>query len=98
MFSNLKVVAVAVFAVNKVSRSMKKAARRVLERMSELYRVLREAFDGLRVVTQGLQADDQVLINGLMKVRPGGQVKAEQGKMEQFASNELEVKPVLGGK
>lgn len=44
------VVAVAVFALNKVSRAMKRAARKVLERMSELYRVLREAFDGLRVV------------------------------------------------
>ncbi len=54
--------------------------------------------DGLRVVTQGLKADDQVLINGLMKVRPGGQVKAEQGKMEQFASDELQVKPAMGGK
>jgi ATP-binding cassette subfamily B protein/subfamily B ATP-binding cassette protein MsbA len=44
------VVAVAVFALNKVSRTMKRAARKVLERMTELYRVLREAFDGLRVV------------------------------------------------
>ncbi len=54
--------------------------------------------DGLRVVTQGLKADDQVLINGIMKVRPGGQVKAEQGRMEQFASNELAVQPMMGGK
>lgn len=54
--------------------------------------------DGLRVVTQGLKADDQVIINGVMKVRPGAPVKAEQGKMEQFASNELEVKPMMGGK
>jgi ATP-binding cassette subfamily B protein/subfamily B ATP-binding cassette protein MsbA len=44
------VVAVAMVTLNKVSRSLKKAARKVLERMSELYRVLREAFDGLRVV------------------------------------------------
>ena len=44
------VVAVAVLALNKVSRAMKRAARKVLERMSELYRVLREAFDGLRLV------------------------------------------------
>jgi ATP-binding cassette subfamily B protein/subfamily B ATP-binding cassette protein MsbA len=44
------VVLVAVVTLNKVSRAMKKAARKVLERMSELYRVLREAFDGLRVV------------------------------------------------
>ncbi len=53
--------------------------------------------DGLRVVTRGLKADDQVIINGLMKVRPGAQVKAEPGRMEQFASDELEVKPMLGG-
>jgi ATP-binding cassette subfamily B protein/subfamily B ATP-binding cassette protein MsbA len=46
----LVVVAVAVLALNKVSRAMKRAARKVLERMSELYRVLREAFDGLRLV------------------------------------------------
>ncbi len=46
----IAVVLVAVVTLNKVSRSMKKAARKVLERMSELYRVLREAFDGLRVV------------------------------------------------
>ena len=44
------VVMVAVVALNKVSRSMKKAARRVLERMSDLYRILREALDGLRVI------------------------------------------------
>ena len=46
----LVAVAVAVFALNKVSRTIKKAARKVLERMTELYRVLRESFDGLRVV------------------------------------------------
>ncbi len=44
------VVAVAVYALNRVSKAMKRAARKVLERMTELYRVLREAFDGLRVV------------------------------------------------
>jgi ATP-binding cassette subfamily B protein/subfamily B ATP-binding cassette protein MsbA len=44
------VVLVAVVLLNKISRSMKKAARKVLERMSDLYRVLREVFDGLRLV------------------------------------------------
>jgi len=44
------VVLVAVVALNKVSRSMKKAAKRVLERMSDLYRILREALDGLRLI------------------------------------------------
>ena len=48
--------------------------------------------DGLRVVTQGLQAQDQVIINGLMKVMPGASVKAQPGNMEQFASDQLEMK------
>ena len=54
------------------------------------------SIDGLRVVIEGLKPDDQVIINGIMKVRPGAQVKAEQGKMEQFASDELQVKPIDG--
>lgn len=44
------VVLAAVVALNRVSRSMKKAAKRVLERMSDLYRILREALDGLRLI------------------------------------------------
>jgi subfamily B ATP-binding cassette protein MsbA len=38
------------FALGRVSRLMKKAARRVLERMSDLYKILRETFDGIKVV------------------------------------------------
>ena len=52
--------------------------------------------DGLRVVTGGLKADDQVVIIGLMKVRPGSPAKADQGKMEQFASDQLELKTSMG--
>ena len=44
------VVLIAVVTLNKVSRSIKKAARRVLERMSMLYKVLKESFDGLKLV------------------------------------------------
>ncbi|OWK40596.1 ABC transporter transmembrane domain-containing protein [Fimbriiglobus ruber] len=40
----------ALIALTRVSRLMKKAARRVLERMSEMYKVLRETFDGIKVV------------------------------------------------
>ena len=46
-----------------------------------------QTIDGLRVVTSGLKADDQVIVNGTMKARPGSQVKAENGKMEDFASD-----------
>ena len=34
-------------------------------------------FDGFRVVTSGLTLEDRVIVNGLMKVRPGATVKAE---------------------
>ncbi len=44
------VVLIAVVTLNKVSRSIKKAAKRVLERMSTLYKVLKESFDGLKLV------------------------------------------------
>lgn len=49
--------------------------------------------DGLRLVRQGLRPEDQVVINGLMKIRPDSPVKAEGGDMLQFASNQLEMKP-----
>ena len=65
-----------------------KAARRPV--------TLGPVIDGLRVVTQGLQAQDQVIINGLMKIMPGAPVKAESGSMEQFASNQLEMKAAVG--
>jgi subfamily B ATP-binding cassette protein MsbA len=40
----------AVAALGRVSRLMKKAARKVLERMSNIYKILRETFDGIKVV------------------------------------------------
>jgi multidrug efflux system membrane fusion protein len=45
--------------------------------------------DGLRVVKSGLQADDVVIINGILKVRPDSPVKPDQGAMEQFSSNDI---------
>src|SRR5580700_3836615 len=44
--------------------------------------------DGLRVVKSGLQPDDVVVINGIIKVRPNSPVKPQNGTMEQFATNE----------
>ncbi|MGL6095879.1 MAG: ABC transporter ATP-binding protein, partial [Fimbriiglobus sp.] len=40
----------AVAVLGRVSRLMKKAARKVLERMSAIYKILRETFDGIKVV------------------------------------------------
>jgi RND family efflux transporter MFP subunit len=39
-------------------------------------------FDGLRVVRDGLQPDDDVVINGLMRVKPGAKVTAQPGQIK----------------
>jgi multidrug efflux system membrane fusion protein len=44
--------------------------------------------EGLRVVNSGLQPDDVVIINGIIKVRPDSPVRPQQGVMEQFSSND----------
>lgn len=58
--------------------------------------VLGQVVDGLRVVMGGLKADDQIVINGTMKARPGGTVKIEQGDMNKYASDQMEQKPMMG--
>src|ERR1700736_657497 len=45
--------------------------------------------EGLRVVKSGLQPDDVVIINGIIKVRPDSPVRPQQGAMEQFSSNDI---------
>jgi membrane fusion protein, multidrug efflux system len=44
--------------------------------------------DGLRVVKTGLQPDDVIIVNGILKVRPNSPVKPENGSMEQFATED----------
>ncbi len=56
---------------------------------------LGQIVDGLRVVTDGLKPEDQVIINGIMKARPGSQVKVEQGDMTKFASDQFEQKTMV---
>jgi RND family efflux transporter MFP subunit len=45
--------------------------------------------DGLRVIRKGLNADDEVIINGLVNAKPGGKVTPQQGDMSKFASDQL---------
>lgn len=42
--------------------------------------------DGLRIVRQGLKPEDRVVINGLMAVRPGALVKADETEMKLAAT------------
>lgn len=44
------IVPLALYVLTKVSKAMRKAARRVLERMSAMYKILRESLDAIRVV------------------------------------------------
>ena len=53
--------------------------------------------DGLRVVKSGLQPNDVVVMNGIIKVRPDSPVRTQQGRMEEFSSNDLSM-PLLGSK
>jgi ATP-binding cassette subfamily B protein/subfamily B ATP-binding cassette protein MsbA len=46
----LVLVPIALLILNKVGRTMKKASRRLLERMSNIYKLLQETFRGIRVV------------------------------------------------
>jgi ATP-binding cassette, subfamily B, bacterial MsbA len=46
----LVLVPASVFVLTKVGRLMKRATRRLLERMSSMYKVLQETFTGIRVV------------------------------------------------
>jgi ATP-binding cassette, subfamily B, bacterial MsbA len=46
----LILVPVAAFILTKVGRMMKRATRRLLERMSSIYKILQETFMGIRVV------------------------------------------------
>ncbi len=46
----LVLVPIAVFILAKVGQIMKRATRRLLERMSNIYKILQESFQGIRVV------------------------------------------------
>jgi hypothetical protein len=45
------------------------------------YVTLGPVVDGLRVITQGLTPDDNVIINGLMRARPGAKVTPQQASI-----------------
>jgi RND family efflux transporter MFP subunit len=40
--------------------------------------------DGLRVVESGITPDDRIVVNGIVRIRPGIQVTPEQGNMADF--------------
>ena len=58
------------------------------------YVTLGQLSDGLRVIKDGLAPDDRVIVNGLMRVRPGVQVTpAEQGAAPPSAPGATPAKP-----
>lgn len=56
------------------------------------YVTLGPVVDGLRVIASGLDPDDDVVVNGLMRVRPGTKVSPEQATAEA----EVKDQPVVG--
>ncbi|MBY0427663.1 MAG: efflux RND transporter periplasmic adaptor subunit, partial [Alphaproteobacteria bacterium] len=60
--------------------------------MAEYHEVtLGSMVDGLRVVRTGLKAGDRVIVNGLMRVRPGAPVQPELVDMQTEATNAVPV-------
>jgi multidrug efflux system membrane fusion protein len=53
--------------------------------------VLGPEADGLRVVRSGITADDEIIINGIVNARPGSKVNPQQGDMNQFKTNQLQL-------
>jgi RND family efflux transporter, MFP subunit len=52
--------------------------------------------DGLRVVDSGITADEQIIVNGIVRIRPGVPVTPEQRNMADFAGTlrrEVAVEP-----
>jgi RND family efflux transporter MFP subunit len=50
------------------------------------YVKLGEVVDGLRVIKDGISADDRVIVNGLMRARPGAKVTPQEPGAPQAAS------------
>jgi RND family efflux transporter MFP subunit len=47
--------------------------------------------EGLRVVRSGITADDEIIINGIVNARPGSKVSPQEGDMNQFKTNQLQL-------
>jgi multidrug efflux pump subunit AcrA (membrane-fusion protein) len=54
--------------------------------VKQVYVTLGQVIDGLRVIKDGLSPDDRVVVNGLMRVRPGLKVKPEDQGAPQSGS------------
>lgn len=56
------------------------------------YVTLGPVVDGLRVITSGLTADDTIIVNGLMRVRPGSKVTPQQATADASNSKDQAVR------
>ena len=56
------------------------------------YVTLGPVVDGLRVIKAGLNPDDTVIVNGLMRVRPGAKVSPQQASAEAMSAKDQTVR------
>jgi membrane fusion protein (multidrug efflux system) len=52
--------------------------------------------DGLRVIEDGMQPDDRVVVNGLQRARPGAKVDPEQTDMKSLTASALKAAAEAG--
>jgi RND family efflux transporter MFP subunit len=56
------------------------------------YVTLGPVVDGLRVIRTGLSPDDTIIVNGLMRVRPGAKVTPQQASAEAMTAKDPTVR------
>jgi RND family efflux transporter MFP subunit len=56
------------------------------------YVTLGQVVDGLRVITAGLSPDDEIIVNGLMRVRPGAKVSPKEAVAESATAKDQTVR------
>jgi RND family efflux transporter MFP subunit len=56
------------------------------------YVTLGQVVDGLRVITAGLSPDDEIIVNGLMRVRPGAKVAPQEATAESAVAKDQTVR------
>jgi len=55
------------------------------------YVTLGPVVDGLRIITQGLTPDDNVIVNGLMRARPGAKVTPQQSRAASASAAAVQI-------
>jgi hypothetical protein len=60
--------------------------------VSQKYVALGQIVDDLRVIKSGLSADDRIIVNGMVRARPGGKVTPQERGASPSAASGTQAK------